>query len=68
MEKITTKRLFGVRGAGKSEMPACKYTTLQICIICCLLSMLGLETVYYPEWFLVQNTTISFSLRSGSRR
>ena len=33
-------------------MPAYKYTTLQICIICCLLSMLGLEMVWhYPEWF-----------------
>jgi tungstate transport system substrate-binding protein len=33
-------------------MPAYKYTALQICIICCLLSMLGLEMVWhYPEWF-----------------
>jgi tungstate transport system substrate-binding protein len=33
-------------------MPALKYTMLQICIICCLLSMLGLEMVWrYPEWF-----------------
>ena len=33
-------------------MPALKYTMLQICIICCLLSMLGLEIVWhYPGWF-----------------
>jgi len=33
-------------------MPARKYTMLQICIICCLLSMLGPEMVWnYPEWF-----------------
>jgi tungstate transport system substrate-binding protein len=33
-------------------MPAHKYTMLQICIICSLLSMLGLEMVWrYPEWF-----------------
>lgn len=36
-------------------MPAQKYTMLQICIICCLLSMLGLEIVWhYPEWFYYQ--------------
>jgi tungstate transport system substrate-binding protein len=36
-------------------MPALKYTMLQICIICCLLSMLGLEIVWhYPEWFYYQ--------------
>jgi tungstate transport system substrate-binding protein len=35
-------------------MPAHKYTMLQICIICCLLSTLGLEIVWhYPEWFSV---------------
>jgi hypothetical protein len=37
-------------------MPAQKYTMLQICIICCLLSMLGLEMVWhYPEWFYYQD-------------
>ena len=36
-------------------MQAHKYTMLQICIICCLLSMLGLEIVWrYPEWFYDQ--------------
>jgi len=33
-------------------MPALKYTMLQICIICVLVSMVGLETVWrYPRWF-----------------
>jgi hypothetical protein len=33
-------------------MPAHKYTMLQICIICCVLSMLGPEIVWnYPEFF-----------------
>jgi tungstate transport system substrate-binding protein len=36
-------------------MTAQKYAMLQICIICCLLSMLGLEIVWhYPEWFYYQ--------------
>jgi tungstate transport system substrate-binding protein len=36
-------------------MSAHKYTMLQICTICCLLSMLGLEIVWhYPEWFYYQ--------------
>ena len=33
-------------------MPPHKFTMLQICIICFLVSMLGLETIWrYPEWF-----------------
>jgi len=33
-------------------MPPPKFTMLQICITCFLVSMLGLETIWrYPEWF-----------------
>ena len=33
-------------------MPGHKYTILQICIICFLVSILGLKVIWrYPEWF-----------------
>ena len=47
-------------------MPAPKYTMLQICIICFLVSILGLQMVWrYPEWF---NGVDKTHIRTASER